>query len=209
MMSSGSETSDWSRIPAALASDVSGRSGAMSGAIRALSGDRLVGRAHTLRVVAGDNRSIHFALATTEPGSVLVVDAGGYADRAVWGGVLTEAAMLRGIAGLVLDGAIRDLAEIRERGFPVFARGTSPAGPHKSGGGTARGIVSCGGVAVAQGDLIVADLDGVTVVPQARISATLDAAKKRHSLERSWVDRIRAGEDSAAVLGLGPEQVGE
>lgn len=117
--------------------------------------------------------------------------------------------MLRGIAGLVLDGAIRDLAEIRERGFPVFARGTSPAGPHKSGGGTARGIISCGGVAVAHGDLIVADLDGVTVVPQARISATLDAAKKRHSLERSWVHRIRAGEDSAAVLGLGPEQVGE
>lgn len=204
-VSNGSGLAEWSSIPAALASDASGRAGAMSAAIRALSSDRLVGPAHTIRVVAGDNRSIHLALPEVKPGFVLVIDAGGYVDRAVWGSVLTEAAMHRGIAGLVLDGATRDLAEIREMKFPVFARGSSPAGPHKSGGGATGGTISCGGVAVAQGDLIVADLDGVTVIPHAKIASTLNAAKKRWELERSWIEHIRAGEPSASVLGLDPE----
>lgn len=193
---------EWSAIPSAVVSDCLGRFGAMSGAIRALSGERVLGPAYPLQVVAGDNRSVHLALKDVPPGWVLVIDAGGYPDRAVWGGVLTEAARRRGVAGVVIDGALRDVAELRQQGFPAFARGTSPAGPHKAGGGVAAGTVSCGGVLVAYGDLIVGDLDGVAVVPRDRIAATLDAVRRRLLLEQEWLDKIRAGIPSSVVLGL-------
>jgi 4-hydroxy-4-methyl-2-oxoglutarate aldolase len=173
----------------------------MSGRIRALTGPSLTGPAFPLRVVAGDNRTIHETLSRVPAGSVLVVDAGGYRDRAVWGEVLTIAAMQRGVVGLVLDGVTRDLEGIRALEFPVFACGTSPAGPHKAGGGTV-GPVCCGGVIVSAGDVIVGDLDGVVVVPSARLTETWDAATKRLVDEQRWIERIRAGESSASVLGL-------
>lgn len=193
---------EWSAIPSAVVSDCLGRFSAMSGDIRALSGEHLVGPAYPLQVVVGDNRSIHLALKDVPPGWVLVIDAGGYPDRAVWGGVLAEAARARGVAGVVIDGALRDVAELRQQGFPAFARGTSPAGPHKAGGGVAAETVSCGGVLVGYGDLIVGDLDGVAVVPRDRIAATLDAVRQRLQLEQEWLDRIRAGVPSSVVLGL-------
>lgn len=196
------EYTDWAPVPAAVVSDSVGRFGAMAGTITALSGRRLVGPAHTLRLMAGDNRAVHLELPEVEPGWVLVIDGGGYLDRAVWGGVLTEAAMRRRIAGVVIDGAVRDIEEIRQMGFPVFARGTSPAGPHKAGGGVGATTISCGGVPVSQGDLVVGDLDGVSVVPRAEIRQTLTAATARLRDEQEWIRKIRSGVPSSVALGL-------
>jgi len=94
------------------------------------------------------------------------------------------------------------LAQIRASGFPLFARGSSPAGPHKDGHGTFGEVVRCGGVVVSPGDLIVGDLDGVVVVPAARTDAVSRDAVERLRAEATWIERIRSGETSADILGI-------
>ena len=122
----------WRALPPAVVSDCMNRTQVMAGAIKPVGdGMRLVGQARTVTCMVGDNSAIHTALAMVRRGEVLVVDAGGYEDTAIWGGIMTRAALQRGIAGLVVDGAVRDVAEIREFGFPCFARAVVPAGPHK------------------------------------------------------------------------------
>lgn len=197
---------EWMGVPSSIASDCLGRFCAMSSSIRSLTSVGVIGPAHTLRSVAGDNRSIHLELASVASGSVLVIDAGGYTDRAVWGGVLAVAARARGILGVIIDGAVRDLDELTEMSFPVFARATSPAGPHKAGGGVSMSQISCGNVPVSQGDLVIGDRDGVVVVPSELISETLVRARERLELERRWMEQINLGVPSAVVLGIEKEQ---
>jgi 4-hydroxy-4-methyl-2-oxoglutarate aldolase len=192
----------WRELPSAVVSDCLERSCAMDGRIRLLSGERLVGPAFTVRTVAGDSATTHRALREAPPGHVLVLSAEGGMERAVWGGVLTEAARRGGLIGAVVDGVVRDLAQIRSLEFPLCARGTSPAGPHKGGQGTFGRVVQCGGVVVSPGDLVLADLDGVVVVPAARIDGVARAAMERLRLEEAWIERIRSGERSADILGL-------
>jgi regulator of RNase E activity RraA len=193
---------DWKGVPTALASDASGRFGAMDGGIVALTGLPLLGWAATIEIVPGDSATIHRALTDVRPGSVLVVDAGGGRNRAVWGGVLTAAARAAGVTGVVVDGAVRDVAAMRAQGFPVFARGASPAGPHKAGGGRAGTRISCGGIAVEAGDLVLGDEDGVVVVPAGELERARQAVRDREEVERRWLERIEAGESSASILGL-------
>ena len=192
----------WRDIPSSITSDCLERFAAMSGELRSLSGNGVVGPAHTLRTTAGDNLSIHAELTSVARGSVLVIDAGGYRDRAVWGGVLMTAALSVGIIGVVIDGSVRDIDQLRESEFPVYARGTSPAGPFKTGGGIGGTTISCGGVVVNQGDLIVADGDGVTVVATTMIEQTLESALARIALEETWVDQINSGVSSMDALKL-------
>ncbi|HEY9477682.1 MAG TPA: RraA family protein [Microbacteriaceae bacterium] len=196
------EYEDWSDLPSSLVSDCLGRFSAMASAIRPITGVGMVGPAYTLQGVVGDNLSIHFALANVPAGSVLVIDAGGYEDRAVWGEVLAVAAEQQGILGVVIDGSIRDRDGLTARRFPVYARGTSPAGPHKAGGGREQVTVSCGGVPVSPGDLIVADGDGVVVVPHSRTREIHALASERSALEQEWMNKIMSGMPSPEVLGL-------
>lgn len=130
---------------------------------------RLVGPAFTVYTAAGDNLAIHRALDLVEPGDVLVVNGGGYLDRALIGGIIVEKALKVGIAGMVIDGTVRDLADLRTSALPVFARGTSPAGPYKNGPGELNHPIACGGVACLPGDVVVGDEDGVVVIPQDRV----------------------------------------
>ena len=200
--SGGESWTRWRKIPASILSDCVGRFGAMSGAIRCMTGVGVVGPAFPLRTMPGDNRTIHLALREAAAGTVLVIDAGGYQDRAVWGEVLTRGAIAGRIAGVVIDGATRDVAGIRALGFPVYARAASPAGPHKAGAGVIGEPVSCGGVVVGLGDLVVADEDGVTVAPAQSLDDLYDAACARIATEQEWMARIAKGESTAAVLGL-------
>jgi len=120
----------------------------------------------------------------------------------VWGDILTTAAIGRGIAGIVLDGATRDVARIRELGFPVFCRAIVPRGPHKGFGGVIDGPVAVGGVPVNPGDLVLGDDDGVTVVPLARLAtvrAALDAIVEK---ERQLLAGVAAGRSTAQLLGI-------
>ncbi|GAB3555909.1 RraA family protein [Arthrobacter tumbae] len=161
----------------------------------------LVGRALTVQTRPGDNLTVHKAADLAVPGEVLVVDAGAQTDRAIVGGLLASYAQKRGVAGIVLDGAVRDLSELAELGIPVFARGVSHLGPYKDGPGVIRGNIAVGGTAVCQGDLVVGDEDGIVFVPRHRAAAVVEAAEavvererlitlaiNGDSWDRSWVD---------------------
>jgi 4-hydroxy-4-methyl-2-oxoglutarate aldolase len=139
---------------------------------------RLAGPAYPVHCPPGDNLMVHAAIYRAEPGAVLVVEAGD-TDYAVAGGNVCLVAQKRGIAGFVVDGVIRDVAEVREHGFAVFARGVIPIPGAKDAVGVLGGPVRCGGVAVQAGDIVVADEEGVVVVPAARADATLAAAEAR------------------------------
>jgi 4-hydroxy-4-methyl-2-oxoglutarate aldolase len=139
---------------------------------------RVAGPAYTARCAPGDNLMLHAAIYRAAPGSIIVVEAGDV-DYALAGGNVCAVAQRRGIAAFVLDGVIRDLSEVRARRFPVFARGVSPIPGGKDVVGVLNGPVRCGGVQVAPGDVVVADEEGIVVVPAARRDAVLREATAR------------------------------
>lgn len=192
----------WLKLPTTVIADSLGRFQAMSSKIRRVSGSPFAGPALTVRTVAGDSSTLHRAVARATAGAVIVVDAGGYPDRAVWGEVLAVAATKAAVTGLVVDGVVRDVQALRDRAFPVFARGACPAGPHKGWHGEIGGRIQCGGVPVEGGDWIVADLDGVVAVPAGEMERVLSDAAARQQTEATWISRIEAGETSLSVLGI-------
>jgi len=196
------ELERWASTPVSVIADCLGRFNVVAARVRPLSGAGLVGRAYCVRVMPGDSAALHLALDHVPPGRVLVVDAGGYPDRAVWGEVLTAAAQARGVRGLVLDGAVRDIAAIRDRQFPLYAVAVCPAGPHKSGGGQWGGTVACGGAVVETGALVVGDADGVVVVPWSQREEVRERAADRLVQEERWLAAVAAGRSSAELLGL-------
>ncbi len=204
---SDEELDAWTGAEAAGVSDCLERSMAMDGGISPLDCSmHLIGQARTVRCMVGDNGALHAAINMVRSGEVLVVDAQGFLGRAVWGGLMTQAAIRRGIKGLVVDGAIRDRSEITDLGFSCFARGSVPAGPHKGFGGAIDCSISCGGVAVHPGDLVVADADGVTIVPLDRVKATLSAYKQLKEKETKTLAALNDGGTLADVYDI-PEVV--
>jgi len=165
--------------------------------------ERLMGSACTVKVFPGDNLMVHKALDVAKPGDVIVVDTSGNRSNAVIGDLVLTKAKHRGIAGFVVDGLVRDVEAMREVGIPVYARGITPFGPLHRGPGELNYSVSCGGVVVNPGDLIVADGDGVVVVrkeyaevvaqrledTKERMAAYL-AAVQRGDFSNDWVDQL-------------------
>lgn len=152
-------------IPTSALGDAGDRLGFLESAVKPMwKSAPISGRAFTVHTRPGDNLAIHQALPLTQPGDILVVAGGGDCERALIGELIAERAQLRGIAGMVIDGAIRDVDEIEALGFPVWARGVSPAGPYKTGPGRLRETISAAGAVCHHGDFIVADADGVFVV---------------------------------------------
>lgn len=193
----------WREVPAAVASDCLGRAFAMAGAISPLASSmRIVGQARTVACMAADNSALHAAIGRCAPGEVIVCDGRAFENAALFGGLLTRAAQEARVAGLVIDGAVRDSEEIVEAGFPCFARAVCPAGPHKGFGGTLDAPVACGGLSVAPGDLVIGDADGVTVVPLARVAETLEAARTVLAKEARALESVAAGGSLAEVYGV-------
>ena len=152
---------------------------------------RIAGPAYTVRCAPGDQLALHAALYRAEPGSVLVVQAGD-SRHAVCGGNVCAIAQQRGIAGFVVDGLVRDVGETRERGFALFARGISPKPGNKEVCLDLNSTITCGGITVSPGDIIVADEEGILVVPKERQEEILAAAeKKRARDEATPLDRWR------------------
>jgi len=142
----------------------------------------LCGPAVTVRVRPGDNLMIHKALMMVQPGDVLVIDGGADVTQALVGGLMRTTCIAKQLGGLVIDGAVRDLLEWAEEGMPIFARGHTHRGPSKDGPGEINIPVSCAGMAVLQGDLIIGDADGVIAVPAAEAE---DVLRRTHAhLER-------------------------
>ncbi|MDB5852011.1 MAG: methyltransferase [Herminiimonas sp.] len=186
-------------------SDSMGRTQTAAAAIRPMHGGATVlcGPALTVRVPPGDHLMVQKALDLAEPGDVIVVDAGGLVEVAMIGDIMTTYATQRGIAGFVIDGAIRDAAEIAGRNLPVYARGVSPRGPSRLGPGEIHAVVSVGGMVVHPGDIIVGDADGVVAVPRADVEEVLAAARALRvkeentfraiaegRLDRAWIDEV-------------------
>ena len=192
----------WAGLTSSIVSDCLGRFRVMEPAIADLVGVPLVGPAFTVQVVPGENGTIHRAVAAAPMDAVLVIDAGGGNERAVWGELLTVAAQTRGLRGAVIDGAVRDLAAIHRRAFPLFARGAAGAGPHKGWPGLIGEVIQCGRVVVAPRDLVIADAGGVVVVPRARVAQTHREAVERATIEEDWLQRIEGGESTLDILGL-------
>ena len=177
-----------------ILADVAGRRGAMDGRIQALSpAMRVCGPAFTIEVRPGDNLMIHAAMAMAQAGDVLVID--GKADRtaALMGSIMLNACKRLGFAGVVLDASIRDTEELRELGFPVWSIGANPNGPTKGVAGRINWPISCGGVTVNPGDLIVGDADGITVVEREKASSLLPLAAKKVTDERQRIADICSG----------------
>lgn len=146
-------------------------------------GSRIVGSALTVLTTAGDNKAVIEALDHIQPGDVVIINAGGYDGRAILGDNLAQRFDLFGATGAIVDGCVRDRDIIESLRFPVFARGLTPAGPYKNGPGRIGVPVALGGVVVSPGDIVVADSDGVIVIPPSRVEAALAGADAIVALE--------------------------
>jgi 4-hydroxy-4-methyl-2-oxoglutarate aldolase len=174
--------------------DCIGRDAAMGGGIRNLGhGMKVVGPALTVKVPPTDNLMIHKALTLAKPGDVMVINGGGFTSHALLGALIVRTAMAIGMAGFIVDGGVRDAAEIRELGFPLFAAGVNPNGPSKEGPGEINFPITCGGRAVHPGDIIVGDDDGVVVVPKELAGAALKEVQAVIEKEAKRVKEIEAG----------------
>ena len=183
--------------------EAQGKIGALSHEVKPLDPTRrLAGRALTVLTRPGDNRALHLALLEAQPGDVLVIDAFGWKEAGVWGDVLTAAAQNTGIAGVVVNGAVRDADTIIQLGFPVFAKALSIKGTAKDDDGVIGGVVTIDGVTIRTGDLIVGDRDGVVAVPQDTVDEALAAARAREDKEAGWVEQIAQGALTVDLLGL-------
>lgn len=184
--------------------EANGRAGAMEpGIVPQLPGVRVAGRARTVLCSPRDNLALHHAVAAARPGDVLVANALD-ARIGMWGEVLTIAAQERGVAALVIDGAVRDIDAIRELGFPIFSRALAISGATKDVPGELDQPIACGGQLVRRGDWVVADDSGVAVIPDARVEAALADAEARIAGEERVIDGLRGGGTTVELLGLAP-----
>ena len=179
--------------------DAMGRFRFMDPAIQARTGLPVCGVAVTVNTRPGDNLMVHKALDIAQPGDVVVVDTSDSALTAVLGDLVCTKARHRGVAGFIVDGLIRDLPAIRALGdFPVFARGVTPIGPLHRGPGEVNYPISCGGIVVRPGDIIVGDLNGVVVVPQDLAQDILHRLRLRAQAEVDYKEAVARGEFSNA-----------
>lgn len=180
------------RFPAALIGDAHQRMGVMTGDIRlATPGLRLAGSILPILAREGDNLAIHRALDDAQPGDVLVINGNGDTSRAVFGDILGEICIAKGVAGVVIDGATRDVDELTAMKLPVFAKAITPAGPWKNGPGTIGEPVACGHVVCHPGDAIFGDSDGIVVIPRNRLGAAISATEAQDATEEAMRANIR------------------
>ena len=164
-------------------------------------GATVAGPAYPLECSPGDNLAIHIAMEKAPRGSVLVVATGGFV-AGYWGDVLTVAAEAVGVAGLIIDGGVRDIAALTARRFPVFTRGVSVRGTIKVSAQSIGRPINFTGTPVVVGDLVVADDDGVIVIPAAQVEATLTRGRARFDKEVRMMEQLRNGQTTLELLGL-------
>jgi regulator of RNase E activity RraA len=183
-----------SRYPAALIGDAQERMGVMTGEIHLVTpGLKLAGSVLPVLAREGDNLAIHRALDEARPGDVLVVNANGDTSRAVFGDILGEICLAKGIAGVVIDGATRDVDELTTMKLPVFAKAVTPSGPWKNGPGSIGYAVACGHIVCHPGDAIFGDSDGIVVVGRhdlAAIAAATELQEAKEQQIRANVHRV-------------------
>ena len=189
-------------IPVANIADTMNRTSCIGGKIRPYNTQPLIGSAFTVKTRPGDNLLLNKAIEMASPGDVIVVDAQGDTNNALMGELMAIWAQNRGIAGFVLDGAIRDAGFIKQMTMPVYAAGVTPAGPYKDGPGEINTPISVGGVTVRPGDILIGDDDGIVVINPKDAKEILVKARKTVAYEekvmadiengiwdRTWIDK--------------------
>ena len=187
-------------IPVANIGDNMNRRACMHARIRPLNASPLLGTAITVKTNPGDNLMLYAAIELAQPGDVIVIDAQGEMSNAITGELMLTWAQTKGLAGILIDGAVRDAAAIKDMTMPVYATGVTPNGPYKNGPGEVNVPISCGGLAVKPGDIVVGDADGIVVIDpsdaedileKSRATVTKEAeimaAIKRNAWDVSWV----------------------
>ena len=185
--------------------DVQQRGGVMHSALKPIFNGKAVGPALTVKLSPGDLQDPLLALHVAQPGDVVVVDAGGETETSVFGGLMGSLFKNRGVQGAVIDGACRDTDELRDIGFLVFSRAVTARGTHTMFSGRKTDVqvsvpVTCGGIVVRPGDVIVGDEIGVTVVPAADLEKVLAAAREQAEREEATRQRIRQGKTFEELL---------
>jgi len=189
----------FSGLPVANVSDAMNRMTSGGAALRPMhAGGVLAGPAITVKARPGDNLMIHKSLDIAEPGDVVVVDAGGDLTNALIGELMVAHAESRGLAGIVIFGAIRDAGAIRAGSFPVFAAGVTHRGPYKDGPGEVNVPIAIDGMVIHPGDLVLGDDDGLVAVPIDEAAAVHDKASAKHAAETAQMDKIHRGENPRA-----------
>lgn len=197
------------KFQASILADVGGRRGTLGGRIQPLARSmKVAGPAFTVEVRPGDNLMIHAALVLAKPGDVIVVDGKGDLSCALTGALMAAQAQKAGIAGFVIDGAVRDTEECARGSFPIFAAGANPNGPLKGAAGRVNWPVSLAGTPVNPGDLIVGDADGVVVVPRELAAAIVGAAQAKVDSEAERMKAIGRGELVQGWVAEGLKSVG-
>lgn len=183
------------KFQASILADVGGRRGTLGGRIQPLAKSmKVAGPAFTVEVRPGDNLMIHAALQLAQPGDVIVVDGKGDLSCALTGALMAAHAQKAGIAGFVIDAAVRDTDDCAKGSFPIFAAGANPNGPLKNSGGRINWPVSLAGTTVNPGDLIVGDADGVVVVPREMAAEIIKGAQAKVDAENQRMAAIGRGE---------------
>lgn len=184
--------------------DCMNRTAAVSSRIRPMNHAPLLGSAFTVKVAQGDNLMFHKAMDMAQQGDVVVIDAGGFTDRAILGELMITYCKSRGLAGVIVDGSIRDSDAIAEMNFPVYAAGISPNGPYKNGPGEIGTVISFGGQVVRPGDIVIGDGDGILIIQpedaddllakvrqvQSKEEEILKKIQEKGEYIRPWVDQI-------------------
>jgi RraA family protein len=154
---------------------------------------KMLGTAFTVRTRSGDNLMVHKAIDLAEPGDVIVVDAGGEMSQAIIGEIMMSLALKKGLAGFVIDGAIRDSTAFQVKDFPCYARGITHRGPHKEGPGEINVPITVGNMIIHPGDIMVGDEDGVVAIPLDAAEEILEKIIAQQKREQSIMEAIEDG----------------
>jgi 4-hydroxy-4-methyl-2-oxoglutarate aldolase len=191
------------RLGAATIHEAQGQKGAVASVLRPLDPSvRLAGPALTVDCRPCDNLIIHYALTKAKPGHVLVIDAKGFLEAGPWGDVLTVAAQKLGIAGLVIDGSVRDADTIIDMKFPVFCRGLSIKGTAKNQPGKVGVPIVLGGVDIRPDDIVIGDRDGLVVVAAEDVAEVIRLSEERQKKEDMVRQELENGKSTVELLGL-------
>jgi 4-hydroxy-4-methyl-2-oxoglutarate aldolase len=189
----------------ALLHEALGKRGAMTHDVKpAWPGAKIMGRALTVKTSPGDNLMLHKAVSIAQPGDVLVACVDGFLEAGIWGEIITVAAQVRGMRGLVTDGAVRDIEPITRLKFPIFSRGICIKGTTKKQKGTINQPITIAGVYVEPGDIVVGDVDGIVIVPAGELDAAIAQVHEIRKKEEAIIARLKKGELTIDLLGMRP-----
>jgi 4-hydroxy-4-methyl-2-oxoglutarate aldolase len=193
------------RYSAATLHEAAGQQGALPSSIKPISGElRICGPALTVRSIGGDNLWLHRAIYDAKPGEVLVAKTEAVYEAGYWGEIMTQAALQRGIAGVIIDGCVRDGDRLKTLGLPIFARGLCIRGAtkNKAAVGALRCSVQIGTVVIQAGDVVVGDADGVVIISQHILSQVLTSAEDREKKEKEIMQKLKAGGRTLDIYNL-------